>query len=245
MTKLKIGDMKHGLTSDRPKMTLLCSDAAIYQVRATEYGADKYARANFYGPAPDGVTPVDRFLGYVDATIRHLMAISQAINVAKGTGGDQVAACATTDDKASGGFPPSLLPHAAHVLASMAIGIECAIQDGLLPADPGQPWKAHPLYAEVLARRGKGAGSGLPQKDDPDAERRRVESGYNMPNVTYDPSALVIPMVPKLPVGEGKRQFKGRENDDYKAREQALNGYTQCSDPTCCPQNNGLGRGVE
>jgi hypothetical protein len=178
----RVGDMKHGLTSDRPKMSLLGDDAATHQVRATEYGADKYARGNYYGPAPAGVSPVDRFLGYIDATMRHCLAITKAVNIARGTGGDEVAACRVIDDKASGNFPPSLLPHVAHMMASTAIGIETAVRDGLLPADPGQPWKQHPMYAEVLARRGPAAGSGLPQKDDPDAERRRVQSGYNAPS---------------------------------------------------------------
>ena len=182
MSDKRVGDMKHGLTGDRPKMSLLGEDAATFQVRGTEYGADKYARGNYYGPAPEGVTPVDRFLGYIDATMRHLLAITKAINVARGTGGDQEAACGVVDDKASGGFPPSLLPHIAHAMASTAIGIECAVRDGILTADPGQPWKRHPLYAEVLARRGTKSGSGLPQKDDPDSERRRVASGYNAPS---------------------------------------------------------------
>lgn len=167
--------MKHGLTSSAVKLSIIGECSETHQARGTEYGADKYARGNYHGPPPAGVDPVDRFLGYIDAGIRHLRAISQAINVAKGTGGDQRAACAVVDDKASGGFPPSLLPHISHAMAGLGIGIECAVADGLLPADPGQPWKSHPMYQEVLKRRGAAAAD-IPQKADPDAERRRVDA---------------------------------------------------------------------
>jgi hypothetical protein len=174
-----VGDMKAGLTGSKPKMTLVGHYSAVHQVRGTEYGAAKYARGNYYGPAPKGVSPVDRFLGYIDAEIRHLLAISNAINVAKGTGGDQVAACSVIDDESSGGFPASGLPHISHAIAGLGIAIECAVADGLIPADPGQPWTRDPLYAKVLERRAGGALAtleALAQKADPDAERRRVES---------------------------------------------------------------------
>lgn len=175
----------------RPKLSILQYNGEVYGCRATEYGADKYARGNYFGAPPAGVDPVERFLGYIDAAQRHLGKIAQAINVAKGTGGDLVAACAVPDDEASGGFPPSMLPHIAHAIAGLMIGVECGVHDGLLPPDPGQPWINHPMYKDVLARRAVGkppsshhgksdaeirAEQGLPQKDDPDAERRRVES---------------------------------------------------------------------
>jgi hypothetical protein len=168
-----VGDMKAGLTGSRPKMSLIGRYGAIHQVRGTEYGADKYARGNYHGPAPKSISSVDRFLGYIDAEIRHLLAISNAINIAKGTGGDEVAACSVIDDEASGGFPPSGLPHISHAIAGLGIAIECAVADGLIPADPGQPWTAHPLYKSVLERRATGR-EGLPQKDDPDGEIHRV-----------------------------------------------------------------------
>lgn len=156
-----IGDMKHGLTSSRPKLSIIGRHSMNHQTRGTEYGGDKYARGNYHGPAPAGVSPEARIMGYVDAAMRHLSAVSQAYNVALGTGGDARAAIALPDLEASGGFPASGLPHLSHVLAGIGIAIECAVADGLLPADPGQPWKA-------------GAEDSLPQKDDPAAERTRV-----------------------------------------------------------------------
>lgn len=168
-----IGDMKHGLTTARPKLSIIGQHAQVYTCRGMEYGADKYARGNYHGDPPAGVTNVDRFLGYVDAALRHLSKISQAINVARGTGGDEAAACAAVDGESSAGFPPSMLPHLAHAMASLMIAAEVGVADGLVPPDPGQPWTSHPMYAEVLRRRGAGAES-LAQKDDPDSERARI-----------------------------------------------------------------------
>lgn len=186
------GDMKilRNLRESRPELSILPYNGMVYGSRGTEYGADKYARGNYFGAPPANVDPVDRFAEYLSAAMRHLGKIAQAINVAKGTGGDARAACADLDTEASGGFPPSMLPHIAHAIAGLNIAVECGINDGLLPADPGQPWKRHPMYADVLERRAAGKGNkleglrddqiraqqGLPQKDNPDAERARVEA---------------------------------------------------------------------
>lgn len=159
------GDMKHGLTGSRPALSILPRTGLIYGCRPLEYGADKYARGNYHGPPPAGVTGAMRLLGYIDAAQRHLTAVTDAVNRALGTGGDMAEAAADRDLEASGNFPASGLPHLAHALASLLIGVSCAVEDGLLPADPGQPWKTQ-LAPET----------GLPQKDDPAAERARVAS---------------------------------------------------------------------
>jgi hypothetical protein len=159
----RVGDMKHGLTSSaRPKLSIVGRNAQVYTCRAMEYGAAKYARGNYHGDPPDGVSKPDRMLGYVDAAIRHLTEVAQAVNVAKGTGGDEYVAFRVTDDVSGGGFPASGLPHIAHALASLMVLVEVGVQDGILPADPGQPWAK--------------AAEGLPQKDDPASERARVAS---------------------------------------------------------------------
>jgi hypothetical protein len=171
-----MADMKvlRNLRESRPMLSILPYNGEVHGSRGLEYGADKYARGNFFGPPPGGVDPVDRFLEYIDAAKRHLGKIAQEINVAKGTGKDPREACNCLDDEASGGFPASSLPHIAHAIAGLLIAVECGVNDGLLPADPGQPWKKDRLYAGVLERR-ETAAQGLPQKDDPDAERARVE----------------------------------------------------------------------
>ena len=161
---------------DRPKLSILQYNGMVYSAAGTTYGADKYARGNYFGKLPTGVSAVDRFLEYLDAAMRHIGKMAHAINVAKGTGGDQRAACALPDDEASGGFPASNLPHIAHAIAGLMIAVECGVTDGLLPADPGQPWKRDPMYTEVLARRGALAVA-LAQKNDPDAEHTRVTGG--------------------------------------------------------------------
>jgi hypothetical protein len=164
-----IGDMKAGLTGRhgaRPQLSILPRAGLDYGARAIEYGAAKYARGNYHGPAPAALgadAAALRVLGYVDAAMRHLTAVADAANRALGTGGDIAAALACPDAAASGGFPASGLPHLAHALASVLLGITVATDDGLLPADPGQPWVAA-LVPEA----------GLPQKDDPAAERARV-----------------------------------------------------------------------
>jgi hypothetical protein len=182
------GDMKAGLTTDaRAKLSILPRIGLIYACRAIEYGADKYARGNYHGPPPAALgkdAGAKRLLGYIDATMRHLTRVSDALNRALGTGGDLVAAAATVDDDGGGKFAPSMLPDLAHALASLVIGVSCAVDDGLLPADPGQPW----------AQKGE---QGLPQKDDPAAERRRIEQlTDSKTGPVFDPTT-VAPLIPR------------------------------------------------
>jgi hypothetical protein len=189
----QVGDMKHGLTSSRPKLSILGRRSMIHQSRGNGYGADKYARGNYHGPAPEGVTPEARVMGYVDAAMRHLTAISDAYNHAVGTGGDARAAIALPDLESSGGFPASGLPHLSHVLAGIGIAIECAVDDGLLPEDPGEPWKA-------------GAEDSLPQKDDPAAERARVAGlagEHRLTDADWEPLTFApVPDLDAPPSGE-------------------------------------------
>lgn len=166
-----LGDMKAmamragGITATRPKLSINPQAALVYMSRALAFGAAKYRRGNYHGPCPEGVTREERYLGYVDAAIRHLTRVSDALNVALGTGGDTVAAASIKDSFAGGGFPASNLPDMAHALASIALAVVCGIADGLLPEDPGQPW-----VAEAKPE------PGLPQKDDTAAERARVDA---------------------------------------------------------------------
>jgi hypothetical protein len=171
------GDMKllRNQRESRPMLSIVPYNGKVHGSRAMEYGADKYARGNYHGALPQGVDPVNSYLEYLDAAMRHIGKIAHAVNVAKGAGGDQKKACAAPDDEASGGFPASNLPHTDHAIASLLIAVELGAAHGLLPVDPGQPWKKDPLYAGVLERRG-GADrrAAIPQKDDPDAEHARV-----------------------------------------------------------------------
>jgi len=165
--------MKHGLGGSRLQFSQLPRAGLAAATRAIEYGSDKYARSNFYGPPPAKLgddAPAKRLLGYIDAAMRHLTHVSDKINRALGTGGDVAAACRVVDDEASAGFPASNLPHLSHALASLLIGVSCAVDDELLPEDPGQPWRPA-LAAMTGATTGEPA---IAQKDDPAAERDRV-----------------------------------------------------------------------
>jgi hypothetical protein len=169
------GDLKHGLTSSRPRLSIIGRHAMTHLCRAMEYGADKYKRGNYHGNPPAGVGAEARVLGYVDAALRHLTEVSQLYNVAHGTDGDTRAAVAVTDDVASRGFPASGLPHLSHALASLMVAIECAVQDGLLPADPGQPWRE---------------GQPAIEERSPEATQRAVETAGTGNAVRVSPAAI-------------------------------------------------------
>jgi len=97
-----------------------------------EYGAEKYQRGNYHGQPP--VPPELRYLGYIDAALRHLSKVALATNQAIGTGGDVPLACAVQD-------PESKLPHIDHALASLLLAIECGVVDKILVPDPGKTWR--------------------------------------------------------------------------------------------------------
>lgn len=170
---LKAARMITGDTAAKPKMSILPLTGLTYGVRPIEYGADKYARGNYHAPPPPGLdddpqlAAVKRFLGYLDAAGRHITETTDAINRALGSGGNLVAACRVVDDKMSGNFPPSMLPHLSHAIASLMIGVTCAADDGLLDKDPGQPWKA--LLAATKTDSAIEA-----RKADPSSERSRI-----------------------------------------------------------------------
>lgn len=128
------GDMKAALTGGaKPPLAAIPRAALNYAARALQWGDRRYERGNYRRPPPPGVTPEARLLAYLDATMRHLTDVADALNKAIGTGGD-VHQAAQRPDVESG------LPELAHALASLSIGITCAVDDGLLHADPGAPW---------------------------------------------------------------------------------------------------------
>jgi hypothetical protein len=162
--------MKAGLTGAKPRLTIIPRAALNHLTRGLEYGADKYRRGNYHGAPPaalGGDAAALRLLGYLDAAQRHISRVTDAMNRALGTGGDLAAAVLTVDDDATAKFPASMLPDLSHALASLALGITCAADDGLLPLDPGRPW-------DVAI--GSTADAALGQKADPAAERARVDA---------------------------------------------------------------------
>ncbi len=126
----------------------------VYTARPCEYGSEKYERANFMRPTSDSTKPTradfERFRAYLraardhigdvlDSMERHQSMDPELMNVA----GFCTAAYAVDTDAAPGAtVGPSLLPHVAPACASLMMAIEQATTCGLLPKDPGQPWKS-------------------------------------------------------------------------------------------------------
>ncbi len=178
-----VGDKKAGLTGARPRLTIVPRAAVNHGARALEYGVAKgYGRGNYHGPAPETMhaDPVTRkamrLLGYLDAMIRHATAVTDEINRALGTGGDLAAACSCVDDDAGGGkFPASDLPHLSHMVASAMLAVTVAVDDGLIPLDPGRPWDAQPdevtkMPIRTPADPGYRAGGQIPRANTSAAE---------------------------------------------------------------------------
>jgi hypothetical protein len=141
-------DMKEGLTSTRKAdITHVRTSIMVYIARACEYGSSKYERAN-YSRAADG-TDFARLRSYLRAAASHVFATldemerHQADDPGLTDEEGMRAAAYAEDTDAKPGCPvgSSRLPHLAHAAASLMMAIEQATLYGLLPADPGQPWR--------------------------------------------------------------------------------------------------------
>lgn len=144
-------DLKEGLRSGRkPDITHVRTPLLNYVARACEYGSDKYERANYLRSA--GETQADdfkRLRQYLRAAQSHLGAVLDAMELHQAndsdltdTGGMATAAyCADTDEMPGAKVGASKLPHLAHAAASLMMAITQATTYGILPADPGTPWR--------------------------------------------------------------------------------------------------------
>ncbi len=144
-------DMKSALNSGvKPDITHVRTPTLNYIARASEYGNAKgYERANYIretaGPADD----FNRLRAYLRANVSHtircldMMERHQA-NDPKLTNVEGMrAACFAPDtDVPDHPVGPSMLPHLCGAVASLNMALEQAVNAGLLPEDPGQPWKA-------------------------------------------------------------------------------------------------------
>jgi hypothetical protein len=146
---MKLKDMKEALGSGRkPDITHMRLSMIVYGSRACEYGSDKYERSNYLRPN-SGVLDADfnRFRGYLRACVSHVMHTLDAMELhqagdpeLKDEDGMMVAAYAADLDPCDK-VGPSCLPHLCGAVASLNMAIEQATRSGLLPKDPGQPWK--------------------------------------------------------------------------------------------------------
>lgn len=154
-------DMKAALGSGaKPDITHVRSFFMNYCARACEYGNDKYERANYLRPADcklTGGADFNRLRAYVRAGISHLVKMLDTME--EHQAGDpelrdvrgmlDAAYSPDTDATPGAKVGASYLPHLAHAIASLNMAVTQAVYAGLLPDDPGQPWKA-PKRAEAV-----------------------------------------------------------------------------------------------
>ncbi len=149
-------DMKEALSSARKADTThVRGGVRRYIARTCEYGNAKgYERSNMYRATGDGPhseptgADFERFRSYLRAQLDHAQAVLDAMEQHQANdpqlldveGMKRAAFAADTDPDKTNTIGPSYLPHLCGSMASGMIAIEQAIQCGLLPADPGQPW---------------------------------------------------------------------------------------------------------
>ena len=146
---IKLNDMKAALNSGvKPDISHVRTPLLNYVARNCEYGNDKYERSNYIRSA--GSRLADDFVRYraylraaVSHAIRNLDAMErhQATDPTLSDEAGMKAACYAVDTDPSEKVGPSMLPHIGGTVASLNMALEQAVTAGLLPNDPGQPWK--------------------------------------------------------------------------------------------------------
>lgn len=150
-------DVKEALSSARKADTThVRRSFQIYTARPCEYGAEKYERANFMrmtvsSPSTQP-TALDfsRLRAYARAARDHIdemlesMERHQSIDPKLEDVEGMKRACyaVDTDTKPGQKIGASMLPHIAPACASLMMAITQATDCGLLPKDPGTPWRA-------------------------------------------------------------------------------------------------------
>lgn len=198
-------DMKEGLSSSRKADTThIRRSFQIYTCRPCEYGSDKYERANYMRPAAPPNVDMDvqmraafeRLRKYLRAARDHIDECLESMERHQSQDpkltdveGMKVAAYAVDTDVTPGSkIGASMLPHVAPACASLMMAITQATDAGLLPKDPGTPWRITPPVAkEQLAHAI--AGPFVEMKKDADGFIRPVENRLEemLTNVTPPP----------------------------------------------------------
>lgn len=155
-------DLKAALNSGiKPDISHVRTPLMVYTARACEYGNDKYQRANYARPAGTTADDFRRLRTYLRAAVGHIIATLDAMEMHQSLDPDlenaegmKAAAYAPDLDATPGAkVGASCLPHVAHAAASMNMALTQATMYGLLPADPGQPWKSVPVAVDAEAER--------------------------------------------------------------------------------------------
>lgn len=148
-------DMKEGRrTGRKPDVTHIRRPLMVYGARACEYGNDKYERANYMRDAVDscGVpTPEDfeSLREYLRACVDHVEKTLDSMEEYQAAAPElddpvlmrRACYAADTDQTPGNPVPASGLPHLCGAVASLNMALKNATLCGLLPEDPGQPWR--------------------------------------------------------------------------------------------------------
>lgn len=156
-SKPVLRDLKESLSNNRkPDLTHVRVPFMNYTARSCELGDDRYQRGNYLRPiAPGGYTGTPtaedfrRFRAYLRAGVSHIMETLDAMERHQSTDPDFLdiegmkrAAYAEDLDVSPGNkIGASKLPHVAPACSSLQMAICQAVECGLLPRDPGTPWK--------------------------------------------------------------------------------------------------------
>ena len=152
-------DLKAALgNGSKPDITHVRTPLMTYAARACEYGSDKYERANYLRRVEGMRAAFERNRAYTRAAVSHLMRKLDAMEAHQSTdpnltdveGMKRAAYAADTDATPGAKVGASLLPHDAHATASLNMAIAQAVDAGLLPSDPGQPWKSRDVAASPI-----------------------------------------------------------------------------------------------
>lgn len=150
-------DLKAALgNASKPDITHVRIALLNYTARSCEYGNDKYERANFRRPTGGAVhaTPTredfERYRAYLRAAMSHIAENLDAMETHLATdprledieGMKRAAYAVDTDVTPGAKIGASLLPHISPACASLNMALTQATDCGLLPRDPGTPWRA-------------------------------------------------------------------------------------------------------
>lgn len=137
-------------TGLKPDLTHVRRTIQYYIARASEYGTDKYRqRANYLRGTSGTAADVARLRNYLRAMKDHADRVLEAVEVHQAQdpefqdleGLKRAVYCADEDPDVTGTVGPSNLPNLCGAAASLNMALEQAVMAGLLPRDPGTPWK--------------------------------------------------------------------------------------------------------
>lgn len=167
-----VKDMKEALSSGRKADTTHVRRAfQVYTSRPCEYGdkeqQGKYVRGNYRRPTGGArhteptAEDFKRFRAYLRAARDHIDEVLDSMEMHLATDPDLVdvegfkraAYAVDTDTKPGDTVGPSLLPHVAPACASLNMAITQATDCGLLPRDPGQPWRDATAHERLVGPR--------------------------------------------------------------------------------------------